>query len=114
MAKNRPHEIEPDDLPDEKDAADLADTVVDRGRAILERFPTVAGGARNALSEAQDQVDELSDMGAVAAAGFALGLTGGLALAGAPRPILFLAMIPVALTLRSAMARGVRPDRLMN
>ncbi len=114
MAKNKPHEVDPDDLPDARDVADLAEAITDRGRAVLRHFPTIADGAREALSDAQGQVDELSDMGAVAAAGFALGVTGGLLLAGAPRPIVILSMIPVGLTLRSAMARGVRPGRLVN
>ena len=113
MAKNRPHEIDPDDLSDGKDMADLAESIADRGRAVLRHLPSIADGA-HALSGAQDQVDELSDIGAVAAAGFAVGVTGGLLLAGAPRPIVLLSMIPVALTLRSALARGVRLDRLMN
>jgi hypothetical protein len=56
----------------------------------------------------------LSDMGIVAASGFALGVSSGLLLAGAPRAILILSMIPVALTLRSAFARGMRPARLLN
>jgi hypothetical protein len=38
----------------------------------------------------------------------------GIAGAGAPRAILILSMIPVALTLRSAFARGMRPARLIN
>ena len=114
MAKNRPHGSDPDDMLDGKDAARLAEALVDRGRAALSRLPTVADGAREALSEAQDQVDDLSDMGAVAAAAFALGVTGGLLLAGAPRPIVILSMVPVVLALRSAMVRGVRPERLMN
>jgi hypothetical protein len=92
----------------------LADTLVDRGRAVLDQFPAVADSARDALAGAQDQVNGLSDMGIVAASGFALGVSSGLLLAGAPRAILILSMIPVALTLRSAFARGMRPARLIN
>ena len=66
------------------------------------------------LAGAQDQINGLSDMGIVAASGFALGVSSGLLLAGAPRALLILSMIPVALTLRSAFARGMRPARLLN
>jgi hypothetical protein len=37
-----------------------------------------------------------------------------LLLACAPRAFLILSMIPVALTLRSAFERGMRPARLIN
>ena len=40
------------------------------GRVALDRAPEVAGGARFILARAQDQVDDMSDMGVVAAAGF--------------------------------------------
>jgi hypothetical protein len=60
------------------------------------------------------RVNRLSDMGIIAASGFALGVTSGLLLAGAPRVILILSLIPVGLTVRSAFARGMRPARLMN
>jgi hypothetical protein len=53
-------------------------------------------------------------MGVVAALGFALGLSSGLWLAGAPRVILALSAVPAALTLRSALTRGVRPAGLVN
>ena len=66
------------------------------------------------MGDAQDHVNQLSDMGVVAALGFALGVSSGLVLAGAPRVILALSAVPVALTLRSAMTRGVRPARLVN
>lgn len=114
MAKYGSHEIEVEDGLDEADVAALADTLVERGRAVLERVPAVADSAREALADAQDQVNGLSDMGVIAAAGFALGVSSGLLMAGAPRVILALSAIPVALTLRSAMTRGVRPARLVN
>lgn len=114
MANNRPDEIDGDDVPGGTATAAFADTLVDRGRAVLDRVPAVADSAREVLGAAQSQVNELSDMGVVAAAGFALGVSSGLLLAGAPRVILALSAIPVALTLRSAMARGVRPARLVN
>jgi hypothetical protein len=114
MAKNRAHETEVEDGPDEADVAGLADTLFERGRAVVERVPAVADGVREALADAQTQVNGLSDMGIIAAAGFALGVSTGLLVAGAPRVILALSAIPVALTLRSAMTRGVRPARLVN
>jgi hypothetical protein len=118
MAKNQTHKIDLDDVDDDvADGADIgnvADTLVDRGRAVLDRAPAVADSARDVLSGARDQVNGLSDMGIIAASGFALGVSSGLLLAGAPRAILILSMIPVALTLRSAFARGVRPAVLIN
>src|SRR5450759_2153635 len=118
MAKNQTPKIDldddVDDVPDRADMGALADTLVDRGRAVLDQFPAVADSARGVLAGAQDQVNGLSDMGIVAASGFALGVSSGLLLAGAPRAILTLSMIPVALTLRSAFARGMRPARLLN
>jgi hypothetical protein len=112
--KTRPHEIDVDDLPDGEDVAAAAETLIDRGRAALERVPDVAVGARDVLVGAQGQLEDLSDLGAIAAAGFALGISGGLLLAGAPRAVLIVSLIPVALTLRSAMMRGVRPAKLVN
>src|SRR5665811_324585 len=113
MAKNQTHKIDADDVlddgPDRGEIGALADTLVDRGRAVLDQFPAVADGARDVLAGAQEQVNGLSDMGIMAASGFALGVSSGLLLAGAPRAIIILSMIPVALTLRSAFARGMRP-----
>jgi hypothetical protein len=114
MAKNRPDEMEVEDVPDGTATSGVADTLIDRGRAVVDRVPAVADSAREALADAQDRVNELSDMGVVAALGFALGVSSGLLLAGAPRVILALSVVPVALTLRSAMTRGVRPARLVN
>ena len=118
MAKSQTHRTnadnDVDDVPDRADMGALADTLVDRGRAVLDQFPAVADSARDVLAGAQDQINGLSDMGIVAASGFALGVSSGLLLAGAPRAILVLSMIPVALTLRSAFARGMRPARLLN
>ena len=114
MAKNQTHKIDVDDVPDRADMGALADTLVDRGRAVLDQFPAVADSARDVLAGAQDQVNGLSDMGIVAASGFALGVSSGLLLAGAPRVILILSMIPAGFTLWSAFARGVRPAVLIN
>ncbi len=113
MAKN-PRATRVDDVVDGADSGAPADTLVDRGRAVLDRVPDVADSTYDALAGAQDQVNRLSDMGIIAASGFALGVTSGLLLAGAPRVILILSMIPVGLTLRSAFARGMRPARLIN
>ena len=114
MAKNTLDEIDVDDVPDGTAISDVADALVAGGRAVVDRVPAVADSAREALADAQDQVNQLSDMGVVAALGFALGVSSGLLLAGAPRVILALSAVPVALTLRSAMTRGVRPARLIN
>jgi len=118
MAKSQTHRTnadnDVDDVPDRADMGALADTLVEGGRAVLDQFPAVADSARDVLAGAQDQINGLSDMGIVAASGFALGVSSGLLLAGAPRAILVLSMIPVALTLRSAFARGMRPARLLN
>src|SRR5450756_322151 len=118
MAKNQTHKIDADDVdddvPDRADMGPFADTLVDRGRAVLDQFPAVADSARDLLAGAQNHVNGLSDMGIIAASGFALGVSSGLLLAGAPRVILILSMIPAGITLWSAFARGVRPAVLIN
>ncbi len=114
MASNRRHETNADDVPAEGGAAALADTLVERGRAALGEVPNVAASAREAFADAQEQVNGLSDLGIVAASGFALGVSTGLLLAGAPRIVVGLSTILVVLTFRSAMGRGVRPDKLVN
>ncbi len=116
MTKNHVHQLDADDAVADGEAraniGALADTLANRGRAVLDQIPTVTDNARSALTGAQDQLNGLSDTGVVAASGFALGLSGGLLLGGAPRAILMLSMLPVALTLRSAFGRGLRPARL--
>lgn len=118
MAKNETRKIDLDDVGDDvADGADIGnvvDTLVDRGRAVLDRAPDVADSARDLLAGAQNHVNGLSDMGIIAASGFALGVSSGLLLAGAPRVILILSMIPAGFTLWSAFARGVRPAVLIN
>ncbi len=113
MARSRVHE-DANGTTDAVDPAALADTIVERGRAVLDQVPAVAAGAREALADAQDQVNGLSDLGIVAASGFALGVSSGLLLAGAPRVVVGLSTVFVFLTFRSAMGRGVRPARLVN
>jgi hypothetical protein len=96
------------------DAASVASgalhSVIDQGRIVAEQLPSV-DDARTAFNAAQDQLDGLSDRGVTAAAGFSAGVTTGLFLAGAPRLILALSVIPLAVTLRSAMGRGIRLSR---
>ena len=112
MAESRLHEIDTDDTPDGADAAAPADTLIARGRPVLDRVP---GVVREALDVAQEQVNGLSDVGIVAASGFALGVNTGLLLAGAPRLVVAACTtIPVLLTFRSAMGRVARPGRLVN
>jgi len=113
MAKNTHQTLEP---PDETAAsADaIAQTLMDRGRAVADQLPDVVDSAREMVGAAQGQVDDLSDQGVLAAAAFSAGIAVGLLLAGAPRIILALALMPTALTVRSAMQRGIRPSGLVN
>jgi hypothetical protein len=89
-------------------------TLADRGRTVLGGVAAAADRAGDALSEAQDHVEGLSDVGVLAVAGFAVGVTTGLLLAGAPRLIIAVSLLPVGLTVRSALSRGMRPSRLLN
>lgn len=109
MAKSPVQEKDADEAPGAADAAAFADMLVERGRAVIDHVPDVAAGAREALAAAHEQVNGLSDLGVVAAFGFALGVTTGLLLSGAPRVVVGLSAVLVVLTFRSGMARGVRP-----
>jgi hypothetical protein len=99
---------------DSSPISDLADVVVHGGRAVANRIPAAADTARDALAGAQAQVNQLSDTGMVGALGFAVGVTAGVLVAGAPRLMVIMSAVPVALTLRSAMTRDIRPARLVN
>src|SRR5579864_800738 len=113
MAKNGHHtEVSPDTPASA--AATLTQALADRSRAVADQWPEAVDSARGMIGAAQDQVDELSDQGVIAAAAFSAGVTVGLLFAGAPRFILALALMPTALTLRSAVQRGIRPSRLVN
>lgn len=107
MPKQEPYETDVEEIPDGTDSAWLADASAELGRAVADR-------AREALTDAQNRVNGLSDLGVVAAAGFALGVTGSLLFAGGPRLIVACSAVPVALTVRSALGRGKRPTRLVN
>ncbi len=54
MAKNQTHKVDADDVVDDgparADMGALADTLVDRGRAVLDQFPIVADSARGVLA----------------------------------------------------------------
>ena len=50
MARTKPHEINADDAPGGAEVAALSDTLIERGRAVLDQVPTVAAGAREALN----------------------------------------------------------------
>jgi hypothetical protein len=89
-------------------------SIIDRGRAVADHLPDAVGEARSALDAAQGQLDLLSDRGVIAAVGFCAGITTGLFLAGAPRAILAVSMLPLGVTVRSALTRGVRLSRLVN
>ena len=114
MARNRPHRIDVDENPADMDPDGLVGSMADRGRAVLDRVPALARDARTAMADAQARLDELSDVGVTGATGFALGVTSSLIVAGMPRVVVMLSMVPAALALRSAMGRGVRPAGLVN
>lgn len=92
-------------------------SLLDQGRAVADQIPGAVDEARAALNAAQEQLngqlDGLSDRGVIAAAGFAAGVTAGLFLAGAPRVVLAVSVLPLAITVRSALNRGVRLSRLV-
>ena len=46
MANNRPDEIDVDDVPDGTAMGEVADALVARGRAVVDRVPAVADSAR--------------------------------------------------------------------
>jgi hypothetical protein len=101
--------------PGVEDATDTAAaSLMERGRAVADQLPDAVDGARGMIEAAQGQIDDLSDQGVIAAVAFSAGVTVGLFLAGAPRLILALALLPTAITVRSAVQRGVRPSRLVN
>jgi hypothetical protein len=104
---------------DERDAvADAVDdgfkALLERGRSVADHVPDAIEEARSAVGAAQSQLDLLSDRGVIAAVGFSAGMTSGLLLAGAPRPVLAISLLPLALTVRAALTRGVRLSRLVN
>ena len=103
---------------DHESLAEAADdgfkTLLDRGQSVADHLPDVVDDARSALDAAQGQLDLLSDRGVIAAVGFSAGIAMGLFLAGAPRFILAVSLIPLAVTTRSALTRGVRLSRLVN
>ena len=87
--------------------------VIDGGRAVASQVPGAIDSARDAVSSASAAIDDLSDQGVIAAMALSAGVTVGLFLAGAPRLILALACLPTAITVRSAMQRGVLPAQLV-
>ena len=87
--------------------------VMDGGRAVASQLPGAVDGARDAVGSASAAVDDLSDQGVIAAMALSAGVLLGLFLAGAPRVILALALLPTAITVRSAMQRGVALGRLV-
>lgn len=87
--------------------------VMDGGRAVASQLPGAVDGARDAVGSATAAIDDLSDQGVIAATALSAGVMLGLFLAGAPRLILALAVLPTAITARSAMQRGVKPARLV-
>ncbi len=112
MARNGTSAIEAGDAIAEA-ADDGVRSLLDRGRSVADHLPVAVDDARSALGAAQDQFDQLSDRGVIAAVGFTAGITTGLFLAGASRLTLAASALPLAFTLRSALTRGVRLSRLV-
>lgn len=88
-------------------------SLLERARSVSDQIPGAVDGARGMIEAASGQLDDLSDQGVIAALGLSAGVTIGLFLAGAPRLILALALIPAAIIIRAAMQRGVGPSRLV-
>jgi hypothetical protein len=88
---------------------DATDTLLGAGRSVADLLPGAVGGARGVFGVASAALDDLSDEALIAALGLSAGMTIGLFLAGAPRAVLALALIPTAFTMRAAMQRGVGP-----
>lgn len=104
----------PSDLESDVPALDQATrAVVGSGRVVADHLPGALDGARGMMASASAAIDDLSDQGVVAAMAVSAGVTLGLFLGGAPRLILALACLPLAITARSALQRGVGPARLV-
>lgn len=93
---------------------EAAQSLAEHGRAVAGQLPGIVESAGGVVEAAAAQVDDLSDQGVIAALALASGVMIGLFLAGAPRPILALGLLPVAITARAAMQRGVRVSTLLN
>jgi hypothetical protein len=89
-------------------------SLAERGRAVADQIPGIVESASGVMEVASSQMDDLSDQGVIAAVALSSGVMIGLFLAGAPRPILALGLLPIAITARAAMQRGVRVSRLVN
>ncbi len=113
MVKNGSSAIEERDALAEE-ADDGFKSLLERGRSAVERLPDAVDDARSALDAAEGQLAGLSDRGVIAAVGFSAGISTGLFLAGAPRLILAASIVPVLITVRTALARGVWVSRLVN
>ena len=112
MAK-KPHSDLESDVPMREQLDQATRAVMDGGRAVASQLPSAVDGARDAVGLASAAIDDLSDQGVIAAMALSGGVMLGLFLAGAPRLILALAFLPTAITVRSAMQRGVGPARLV-
>ena len=112
MAKKQDSDDAAEDLRDRADQASRS--LAERGRAVMDQAPAVMDGVGAVLGTASSQVDDLSDQGVLTALALSSGVLLGLFLAGAPRPILALGLLPIAITARAAMHRGVRVSRLLN
>ncbi len=112
MVKNETSEVQRvDGVGAHVDAA--TQSLRERGQAVAIQLPEAVDGVSGLIEAATAQLDDLSDQGVVAAVALAAGVMIGLLLAGTPRPILALALLPIAITGRAALQRGVRPSRLI-
>lgn len=112
MAKNKTSEVRRVDRSGAHVEAAMQ-SLMERGQAVTNQLPEAVDGVSGVIEAATAQLDDLSDQGVVAAVALAAGVLIGLWLAGAPRPILALALLPIGITGRAALQRGVRPSRLI-
>jgi len=114
MAKNGSSATDEREIVADDAGDDGLRSLLERGRGLADHVPDAIGEARSAVEAANGQLDLLSDRGVIAALGFSAGVTSGLIMAGASRPVLAISLLPLALTVRAALARGVRLSKLVN
>ena len=109
--------VEADQTTVEDRVSTFARTLVQDGRNLADRLanqlPEAASGGRDVLTLTQRGVDHLSDGGIVAAMALSTGFAAGLIVAGAPRLVLAMAVVPMGLVARSLVSRGISPSGLL-
>ena len=107
--------VEADQTTVEHRVSTFARTLVQDGRNLADRLanqlPEAASGGRDVLTFTQR--DHLSDGGIVAAMALSTGFAAGLIVAGAPRLVLAMAIVPMGLVARSLVSRGISPSGLL-